>query len=154
MLSGKQVFLVIILVIVVAGIVVDILYRRRRNRLQRIGTRVSALVMEVKIERITRASTEDRNWADSADRFENQRKYTYTFLYSVNGSEFVREFSYESWEQRYMQGETVDIYCNPDNPKEMMTAEEVESGASSGIGKTMPIFAVIIAIILYFLFTS
>ena len=150
MFSGDKSYLILFLGVFAAGLISLLLKHFRRNRLRRIGVKATANVMDVTTERILRGDAGHNHSADAVDRFVNERKYTYTFYYNVGGNDYTHELTYESWEQSYRQGEAVDIYYNPDNPKEMMVASEV-TASSSPLGIIGPFLAVAIAIILFFL---
>ena len=151
MLSGKNTFLIVILGIIAAGAVATIIYDMRRNRLRRIGQPATAQIIDIKIERVLRSEATDLTAGDSVDRFMNERRYTYTFYYMVDGNRYSHEKKTESREQKYQQGEYVEIIYNPENPKDMMSAEEVNA-SSSQFKHLAPVFAIVIAVILLFLF--
>ena len=151
MFSGQQLFLLIMLGVMALGFGDIALRFRRQKRLRRIGKTATALVMEVTSERILRSDATDSDWSDAADRFVNHRKFTYTFLYSIEGEEYIRKFSHERAEQQYSQGETIDIFYNPDNPKEMMTAAETSAPSSIPVSFIL-LAGAMLAFILYFFF--
>lgn len=153
MFSGDKTFLLIMLGVMAAGFLLLVLSHLRRNRLRRIGIPAVADVADVRIERVLRSDATDHDWTDAADRFINKRKYTYTLYYVVGENTYTREIVRESDEQDYGQGESVDILYNPNNPKDMMTAMEVNAGASSLVA-VFPVFAIALAIILFFLFKN
>ena len=151
MFSSDKSYLIIFLCVLAAGLVSLLLKHFRRNRLRRIGVKATANVMDVMTERILRSSAGHHHSSDVVDRFVNERKYTYTFYYRIDGNDYTHVLSYESRIQSYQQGEAVDIYYNPDNPNEMMVASEV-TASYSHLATMGPLLAVVLAVILFFLF--